>query len=325
MSSDLPSGQPAGAPMRRESKTPPPGRLSAAAAILLLAITPGLAQSRPAAPPTVVFLSDFGHVDDSVAICKGVMYGIEPGLREVDLTHDVTPYNILEGARFLAGTTPYYPRGTVFVGVVDPGVGSSRRAIVALSRRGQYFVVPDNGLITLVDDQDGIDQVREITSTGWMIGARLSSTFHGRDIFSPVGAHLARGEDWTGVGPPIPASSLVRLKIERAVLDPRGLSASVIGTDGPFGNLITNVTAEQFASLGYRPGARIPVSIAGKDYRLPFVRTFSDVPAGEPLMYIDSRGRLSLAVNRGNFAERYRVPIPARLRIPAPASGVLKP
>src|SRR5215469_16696791 len=112
-------------------------------------------------PPTIVFMTDFGVVDDSVAICRGVMYGIMPDVRIVDLTHQVTPFSIFEGARFLFGATPYYPEGTVFVVVVDPGVGSSRKAIVARSDRGQYFVLPDNGVITLVEERDRIDAVRE--------------------------------------------------------------------------------------------------------------------------------------------------------------------
>src|SRR5712675_2854442 len=105
------------------------------------------------APPTVVFMTDFGVVDDSVALCKGVMYSIAPELRIVDLTHQVSPFSILDGARFLEGATPYFPAGTVFVVVIDPGVGSTRKAIVAKSRRGQYFVLPDNGLLTLVEQR----------------------------------------------------------------------------------------------------------------------------------------------------------------------------
>src|ERR1700730_7072745 len=143
-------------------------------------------------PQTIVFMTDFGVLDDSVAICRGVMYSVMPEVRIVDLTHQVTPYSILDGARFLHGATPYYPAGTVFVVVIDPGVGSPRRAIVAKSKRGQYFVLPDNGLLTLVEQRDGIEAAREITNPAWMIGSKLSSTFHGRDIFSPVGAHMAR-------------------------------------------------------------------------------------------------------------------------------------
>jgi S-adenosyl-L-methionine hydrolase (adenosine-forming) len=142
-------------------------------------------------PPTIVFMTDFGMVDDSVALCKGVMYSVMPDVRVVDLTHEVTPFAIADGARFLFGTTPYFPARTVFVVVIDPTVGSTRKAIVARSKRGQYFVLPDNGLLTLVEQRDGIEAVREITNTEWMIGTKLSSTFHGRDIFSPVGAHVA--------------------------------------------------------------------------------------------------------------------------------------
>ena len=143
-------------------------------------------------PPTIVFMTDFGVVDDSVALCRGVMYSIMPQVRIVDLTHQVTPFSITDGARFLFGTTPYFPSGTVFVVVIDPTVGSTRKAIIAKSQKGQYFVLPDNGLLTLVERRDGIAGVHEITNPEWMIGAKLSSTFHGRDIFSPVGAHLDR-------------------------------------------------------------------------------------------------------------------------------------
>ena len=132
-------------------------------------------------------MTDFGTVDDSVPICKGVMYSVMPNVRIVDLSHQVTPFSILDGARFLFGATPYYPAGTVFTVVIDPGVGSTRKAVVIQSKRGQFFVLPDNGLITLVADRDGLEAAREITNPDWMIGKALSSTFHGRDIFSPAG------------------------------------------------------------------------------------------------------------------------------------------
>src|SRR6202451_2349472 len=179
-------------------------------------------------PPTIVFMTDFGVVDDSVALCRGVMYGIMPGVRIVDLTHQVTPFSILDGARFLYGATPYFPAGTVFVVVIDPTVGSTRRAIVAKSKRGQYFVLPDNGLLTLVEQRDGIEGVHEITNTDWMIGSKLSSTFHGRDIFSPAGAHVARGDDWKKVGPEMAVASLVKLVLQAAIFDQRVGTAEVI-------------------------------------------------------------------------------------------------
>jgi S-adenosylmethionine hydrolase len=277
-------------------------------------------EARPKAPPTVVFMTDFGTVDDAVAICKGVMYSIAPDLRIVDLTHKVTPYSILDGARFLYGTTPYYPAATIFVAVIDPGVGSTRKAIVMKSKRGQYFVLPDNGLITLVDDRDGIEAAREIRSRSWMIGAALSSTFHGRDIFSPVGAHLARGEDWTQVGPEIAVQDLVRLELHPAKLDQRGLTGRVIALDGPFGNLVTNISGDDFLKLNYEPGESVPVKIGETEMTLPFVHTFSDVPLRKPLLYIDSRGHLGLAVNQGSFADTFAIKPPQPIFIPRKAN-----
>ncbi len=267
-------------------------------------------------PQTIVFMTDFGVVDDSVALCRGVMYSIMPEVRIVDLTHQVTPFSILDGARFLYGATPYFPAGTVFVVVIDPTVGSTRKAIVAKSKRGQYFVLPDNGLLTLVEQRDGIEGVHEITNTDWMIGTKLSSTFHGRDIFSPAGAHVARGDDWTTAGPEVRVKDLVRLNLQAAKLDDQGLTAEVIATDGPFGNLVTNVDAEVFFKLGYQRGQDVPVKLGGKEMTIKFVRTFSDVALGRPLLYIDSRGHFALAVNQGSFAAVYGVKPPVELFIP---------
>jgi S-adenosylmethionine hydrolase len=285
--------------------------------LVLMPVLSALANVQTAKyPPTIVFMTDFGVVDDSVAICRGVMYSIMPEVRIVDLTHDVTPFSILDGARFLAGATPYYPAGTVFVVVIDPGVGSTRKAIVAKSKPGQYFVLPDNGLLTLVEQRDGIEAVREIANTDWMIGAKLSSTFHGRDVFSPAGAHLARGDDWSTVGPEMPVKNLVRLNLQAAKLDDQGLTAEVIATDGPFGNLVTNVAADVFLKLGYQRGQEVPVEIGGKKMRMKFVNTFSDVPLKQPLFYINSRGYLAVAVNQGSFSAVYGVTPPLKLLIP---------
>jgi S-adenosyl-L-methionine hydrolase (adenosine-forming) len=286
--------------------------------LLLVHLPSGAAEASGAQAPRLVFMTDFGVLDDSVAICKGVMYSIDPDLRIVDLTHQVTPYSILDGARYLFGATPYYPAGTVFVVVVDPGVGSTRKAVIVKSKRGQYFVLPDNGLITLVADRDGLEGAREITNRDWMIGSALSSTFHGRDIFSPVGAHLARGDDWTQVGPELPLDKLVRLNLEPVRTDDSGIRGAIIATDGPFGNLVTNIDGSEFLKLGYHHGDKVHVTIGAAALELPFVRTFSDAPLNAPLLYIDSRGRVGLAVNQGSFASTYRIKPPATLVIARP-------
>jgi len=266
------------------------------------------------ARPTIVFMTDFGTANDAVAICKAVILSIEPDARIMDITHQVTPFSIEEGARFLAGVTPYYPSGTVFLVVVDPGVGTSRKAIIAKTKKGQYFVLPDNGLITPVADRDGIEGAREITNTNWMIGDKISSTFHGRDIFSPTAAHLAQGDDWTEAGPVV--ENLVRLQPKMATLMANGISGDVIGLDDPFGSLVTDIQGDEFKRLGYVYGDKVPVKIDQKDYTFPFQKTFGDVAVGQPLVYIDSRGRVGIAVNQRDFSKEYKVSPPVPIFIP---------
>jgi S-adenosylmethionine hydrolase len=222
----------------------------------------------------------------------------------------------VEGARYIMGVTPYVPRGTVFVVVIDPGVGSSRKAIVAKSKKGNYYVLPDNGLLTYVQDLDGIESVRVITNTKWMIQDAISSTFHGRDIFSPVGAHIAAGEDWTQVGPETPASQLVRLELTQPKIENGLLKAQIVGVDGPFGNLVTNVPRSEFEKLGYKWGDTIHLTLGAIELDMPFTHTFSDVEVGKPLAFIDSRGRLSFSLNQTNFARTYNIKAPVNFTIP---------
>lgn len=281
------------------------------------------AMAAPAAPSTrlIGFMTDFDLKDDAVAICKAVMDQVAPGVRILDITHAVEPYNIAQAARFLAGTAPYLPADAVMVVVVDPGVGSARKAIIAKSRRGQFFVLPDNGLLTLIQDHDGLAGAREITNPAWMIGAKRSSTFHGRDIFSPAAAHLARGDDWTQAGPAVDVAKLVRLDLKAATVDAAGAHAEAIGTDGPYGNLILNLTADRFAELGYALGDVVTLQVDGKPHAVPFARTFSDVPVGKELLYVDSRSRsrMSLGLNEADFAQTFNVGEGAKVAIPRKA------
>jgi len=258
-------------------------------------------------------MTDFGIANDAAAICRAVIYNIAPNARIDDVTHSVTPYSVEDGARFLAGVTPYYGPDVVFLVVIDPGVGSARKAVIVKTRLGQYFVLPDNGLMTLVAARDGVEGIREITNPKWMIGAKLSSTFHGRDIFSPAAAHLARGDDWQSAGPEI--SSLVQLDLHAPRLDATGITGEVIALDDPFGNLITNISGREFQQLGYAIGDMVRLRLGERALEVPYVRTFSDVASGKPLVYIDSRGRLSLAVNQGDFSKAYDVKPPATLVI----------
>ena len=266
------------------------------------------------ARPAIVFMTDFGTANDAVAICKAVMLGIAPDARIMDVTHQVMPFQIDEGARFLEAVSPYYPAGTVFVAVVDPGVGTSRKAIIVKSKKGQYFVLPDNGLITPVIDRDGLQSAREITNPNWMIQSAISSTFHGRDIFSPAGAHLAAGWDFVLVGPVVP--QLVRLTPKTSTTSDKGVAGDIISLDDPFGSLITDIPGDEFKKLGYNLGDKFRIEINKKPVALPYVKTFMDVPVGDLLLFIDSRDRVSIAVNQGNFSKKFNIEPPGTIFIP---------
>ncbi len=277
---------------------------------------------RAARPATIVFMTDFGTANDAVALCKAVMLGIAPDVRIMDITHQVTPFSIEEAARNLESVSEYYPAGTVFVAVIDPGVGTSRKAVIVKSKKGQYFVLPDNGLITLVIDRDGLEHAYEITNTNWMIQGPVSSTFHGRDIFSPAGAHLAMGWDYTMAGPEVP--QLVRLTTKTATVTDKGVQGDVIGLDDPFGSLITNISADTMKTLGYTFGDKVTFQLDKKSLTLPFVKTFMNVPVGDSLLYIDSRGRLGVAVNQGNYSKKFNITPPGEIFVPrkgAPIKG----
>jgi S-adenosylmethionine hydrolase len=274
---------------------------------------PTATQASPARP-TIVFMTDFGTANDAVAICRAVIYSIAPEVRVTDITHQVTPFSIEEASHFLYGVTPYYPAGTVFLVVVDPGVGTSRKAIAVKSKKGQYFILPDNGVITPVLDRDGLESAREISNQHWMIEAPLSSTFHGRDIFSPAAAHLAAGWEFNLVGPPV--QQLVRLSGKSSVTSDKGIEGDIIGLDDPYGSLITDIPGDDFKGLGYNVGDKVFVQINKKAVALPFAKTFMDVPVGESLLYIDSRGRLGIAVNQDSYSRKFSITPPAKIFVP---------
>jgi S-adenosylmethionine hydrolase len=274
------------------------------------------------ARPTIVFMTDFGTANDAVALCKAVILGIAPDTRVMDITHQVTPFQIEEAARFLAGVTPYYPSGTIFLVVVDPGVGTSRKAIIVKSKKGQYFVLPDNGVITPVIERDGLDSAREITNTGWMLMPQVSSTFHGRDIFSPAAAHLAEGWDFTMAGAVVP--QLVQLTPKVSTTSENGIEGDIIGLDDPFGSLISDIPGEEFKKLGYQLGDKIIVQLDKKPFSVPYEKTFMDVPVGEALLYVDSRGRMGLALNQGNFSQVHKITPPGSIFIPRKGTAIKK-
>jgi S-adenosylmethionine hydrolase len=149
-----------------------------------------------------------------------------------------------------------------------------------------------------------------------MIGAGISSTFHGRDIFSPSGAHLAAGEDWTLVGPEVDVKSLVRLNVPVSTTDAKGISGQVVALDDPFGNLLTDISSDDFKQLGYKVGDKVTVTIDGKPYTMPYTKTFMDVPVGQMLLYVTSRERIGFALNERDFSKAYKITPPVAVFIP---------
>jgi S-adenosylmethionine hydrolase len=276
----------------------------------------------PTPRPAIVFMTDFGTANDAVAVCKAVIVSIAPDARIMDITHQVTPFQIEEAARFLWGVTPYYPAGTVFLVVVDPGVGTSRKAVIVKTKKGQYFVLPDNGIITPVLDRDGLESAREITNTSWMLKPQVSSTFHGRDIFSPAAAHLAEGWDYTRAGPAV--SELVQLTPKASTTSDKGIEGDIIGLDDPYGSLISDIPGDEFKKLGYSLGDKIIVQLNKRPFTVPYVKTFMDVPVGDPLLYVDSRGRIGLALNQRNFSQVYKFTPPGTLFIPRKGAAIMQ-
>ena len=281
-------------------------RLRRLAVLLALGATAcGAARAPARAPRTVLFLTDFGVRDGAVAVCKGVMWDIDARLRIVDITHQVPPYEVETAAEVLEQALAFYPAGTVTVAVVDPGVGSERKSIAILTKKGQLLVGPDNGLFTLVLESQGFERAVELRDRRYFRQGETSFTFHGRDVFSPVGAHLARGVALDSLGPAVVP---IRLPLRLPRRTAEGISGSVRYIEDPYGNVVTNLPAAMLDSAGLRIGDSLDVRIGARGaMRLPWRRTFSDVPNGRPLAVMHERGLLSFSINMGDFAATHGV------------------
>lgn len=261
----------------------------------------------------VVFQSDFGVKDGAVSAMKGVATEVDPGLKLYDLTHEIPAYNIWEAAYRLQQTAPYWPAGTVFVSVVDPGVGTDRKSVVAKTRTGQYFVTPDNGTLTLIAESIGIESVREIDEElNRRKDSRKSYTFHGRDVYAYTGARLAAGViSFEEVGRLL-GDSVVRIPYQKPVLKGDTLTGGIPVLDIQYGNVWTNINDSIFNKLQLSPDKKVQAIITFGDSivfnrPVPVVSTFGAVPEGQPLAYLNSLMNFSLALNMRNFADSFHV------------------
>ena len=262
----------------------------------------------------LVFQSDFGTVDGAVSAMYGVAYGVDPGLVISNLTHEITPYDIWEASYRLIQTVSYWPRGTVFVSVVDPGVGSTRRSIAVETNGGHYIITPDNGTLTHVKRMCGIRAARIIDeSTNRLQGSGESYTFHGRDIYAFTGARLAAGViTFEQVGPAVEVDSVIELPVVDAKFEGDSVSGTIDVLDVRFGSLWTNIPRELFVKLGVSHGGRLEISIENETrmlYKniLTYAKSFADVCVGEPLVYVNSLDCMAVAINQGSFARAYNI------------------
>ena len=265
----------------------------------------------------LVIMTDFGVKDAAVATMKGVAFGVDHKIAVFDLTHEIPTYNIWEAAYRLKQTVQYWPRGTVFVSVVDPGVGSDRHSIVALSKSGHYFVTPDNGTLTLIQDEIGISEVRRIDETrNRLAGSEGSYTFHGRDVYAYTGARLASAViGFEDVGPLLQATDppLVHLDSQAPAFDGKILKGNIPVLDPQYGNVWTNIPQSlYFSAFGQKPNTSVRVKIFHAKKQIfsglmPFETTFSGVKEGLPLLYINSLLNVSFALNMANFSTKYKV------------------
>lgn len=262
----------------------------------------------------LVFQSDFGKADGAVCAMYGVAETVNPQLRIFDLTHEIEQYNIWEGSYRLIQTMAYWPAGTVFVSVVDPGVGSTRRSVAALTQSGHYVITPDNGTLTHIKRLCGVKEVREIDeSINRLPHSSDVYTFNGRDIYAYTGARLASGAiDFAGVGSVLDCDSLQVLPIWEPTFDDDVIHGTIDVLDVRFGSIWTNIPHEMFDKLGVSHGGRVQVSVSNDTralYRnvLTYARSFADVSVGEPLVYINSLDYLAVAINQGSFARAYNI------------------
>jgi hypothetical protein len=247
----------------------------------------------------ITFLTDFGLQDDFVGTCHGVIAGIAPEARVIDVTHGIGPQAVLEGALVLRNTTRYMPVG-VHLAVVDPGVGSERRAVAVATTNGRIFVGPDNGLLMLAADEDGVAAAHELVNPALRL-ADVSRTFHARDVFSPAAAHLAAGVPLADLGPAVDPADLVRIHVPEPDVGRTQISATVLTIDR-FGNVATNAQRRHVDALGVVDGDRVEVRFALDRYYAIIARTFADAPPGELILYEDSYEMITLAISRGDAA-----------------------
>jgi S-adenosylmethionine hydrolase len=257
-------------------------------------------EDKQAMTNVVTLTSDFGNKDFYVAEMKAAILSICPNAVIIDITHEITKYNVRMGSFTLATATPYFPEGAVHVAVIDPGVGTHRRSI-AVETRKNFFVGPDNGLLILAAEKQQIVRIHEITNLRYML-PKISKTFHGRDIFAPIAAHIMNGIRIESLGPEI--SEVVKPDFAQPMQKGEVILGEVLHVDS-FGNIITNIGKELISKIGLKSLAKI--ELPSCDLKLKFSKAYGEALPSEPLALIGSHGFFEISVNQGNAARRYEI------------------
>ena len=261
----------------------------------------------------LVMQSDFGLSDGAVAAMCGVALSVDEDLKIFHLTHDIPPFDTFEASYRLMQAVPFWPSGTVFVTVVDPGVGSKRKSVVAETNLGQYIVTPDNGSLSHISRALGIRKVRVISEAVGRRNREPSYTFHGRDVFSYTAALLASGKvSFEEIGEEMDPQDLILFPGLHPEVTPEKIRGMIETLDVRFGSLWTNISRQDFEQMGIGDGDSLDVSVYHGRTRVyhsfvPFKHTFADVEIGEPLLYINSLEYVGLALNQGNFSKAYNI------------------
>ena len=279
-----------------------------------LCLTAALTAPAFAAKNALVLQTDFGTSDGAVSAMHGVAYGVDPNLTVADLTHNIPDYDIWVGGYRLFQTANYWPQGTVFVSVIDPGVGTTRKSVVLKTREGRYFVGPDNGQFTLIAERDGVAELREIDEkVNRRAGSGESYTFHGRDVYAYVGARLASGTiSYEQVGPALPIESVIKIPYQKPALSDGKLRGIIPVLDIKYGNVWTNVPKALFEQLGVKEHELVQVRFFHNKKLVntvvaPYEHTFGGVAKGKPLVYLNSLLDVAVALNQGSYAEKNKI------------------
>ena len=257
-----------------------------------------------AAPPVICLFTDYGWDDPYVAQMKGVIFTINPGVRMLDLMHSVSPFNVTEGAYLLDQCSEEFPSGTIFVAVVDPQVGTERDPIMVETQKGKFYIGPDNGLFTQVIAREVLSKAWRLDKPAFFRAGSMSRTFHGRDIFGPVAAHLAAGTDPEKLGTPV--KTLVALPDKEAALAGQLISTQVMHIDR-YGNVILNLGSDSELAARLKEGNLVKISIGHDNFSAPLVKSYGDVEKGRLLLLYGGNGLLEISMNQGSAAKQLKV------------------